>query len=139
MSLRSRLFNGDPRLEACRLQDSAHIAPGAVGDHVGKIHQALLLLNDASIGSAELLAKSYGIVTARAVLDYKTKRHIINTSYQTRPDNVVGKMTITALDEEMAFAESRGGGRPQCVDQIGGTSIERSPASQAVRDLNSAN
>jgi hypothetical protein len=29
MSLRSKMFKGDPRLEACRLKDSAHITAGA--------------------------------------------------------------------------------------------------------------
>lgn len=122
MSLRSRIFRDDPRLEACLLKDSAHITPGAIGEHVGRIQRALLLLENATFGSSEFVVKSYGTATARAVLAYKVKRHIINTSYQTQPDNIVGKMTLLALDLEMAFSEGRGAGRPQCVDQIGSSS-----------------
>ena len=35
------------------------------------------------------------------MLAYKKKRKIINYSYQTSEDNVVGKMKIAALDEDM--------------------------------------
>ena len=37
MSLKSRIFKGDPVFEACLVRDNAHITPGAVGKHVGKI------------------------------------------------------------------------------------------------------
>jgi hypothetical protein len=49
----------------------------------------------------EARAKNYGIATAKAVLSYKTKREIINRTYQSSPDNIVGKMTIAALDRDM--------------------------------------
>jgi hypothetical protein len=48
---------------------------------------------------------SYGPATAAAVLAYKQKRKIINFSYQTTADNIVGKMTMAALDKEMLAAE----------------------------------
>jgi hypothetical protein len=35
------------------------------------------------------------------VLAYKRKRHIINPSYQTAPDNIVGIKTIAAMDREL--------------------------------------
>ena len=38
---------------------------------------------------------------AAAVLAYKKKRNIINWSYQQQADNIVGKMTIAALDAEI--------------------------------------
>lgn len=120
MPLRSKLFRGDPALEACLVQDSAHLTQGAVGDHVGKIQKALLLLENANFSTEEFLRKRYGKTTANAVLAYKTKRRIINLSYQKQPDNIVGKMTIAALDQEMALSEGRGAGRPKCVDQLGG-------------------
>lgn len=37
MPLKSDLFKGDPKLEACALHDSAHISPGMSGEQVGKI------------------------------------------------------------------------------------------------------
>lgn len=120
MPLRSRLFRGDPALEACLVQDSAHLTPGVAGDHVGKVQKALLFLEDATIRSDEFLGKRYGPTTAAAVLAFKTKRRIINFAYQNRPDNIVGKMTIAALDQEMSVAESLGAGRPTCIDQAGG-------------------
>jgi hypothetical protein len=49
----------------------------------------------------EASAKNYGIATTKAVLSYKTKRKIINRSYQSSPNNIVGKMTIAALDRDM--------------------------------------
>lgn len=101
MSLQSRLFSGDPKLEAAATSDPAHILAGAVGDHVSKIQQALMLLDGTAIDSAELEAKRYGPSTANAVLSYKKKRNIINRSYQTQADNIVGKMTMAALDKEM--------------------------------------
>ena len=47
------------------------------------------------------MTQTYGPSTAAAVLSYKTKRQIINRSYQTTPDSIVGKMTIASLDAEM--------------------------------------
>ena len=51
---------------------------------------------------------------------YKQKRNIINYSYQTRADNIVGKMTIAALDEEMLDWERRRTRTPYCGDPIEG-------------------
>ena len=39
------------------------------------------------------------------MLAYKQVRQIINRAYQTQADNVVGKMTIARLDEEIARVE----------------------------------
>lgn len=47
---------------------------------------------------------SYGPTTAAAVLNYK-KTHvppIINFSYQSAPDNIVGQMTIRAMDDDLS-------------------------------------
>jgi hypothetical protein len=106
MRLQSKLFRGDLKLEATAISHPAHIVPGASGDHVGKIQQALLLLGDVGIGPAEQQAKCYGPSTADAVLAFKRKRRIINYSYQTEADNIVGKMTMAALDREMVDKES---------------------------------
>src|ERR1700730_14982919 len=101
MGLRSELFRGDRRLEAAAVSDPAHIILGASGPHVQKIQTALILLDGATIPDDELLRTFYGASTAGAVLNYKRKRNIINRSYQTQADNIVGKMTMASLDSEM--------------------------------------
>ena len=105
MALRSNLFKGDTKLEACAVSHPAHILQGHVGAHVGKIQAALAALDGAVIDAAELSSTRYGKSTAAAVLSYKKKRSIINPSYQTTPDDIVGKMTIASLDDEMAKKE----------------------------------
>jgi peptidoglycan hydrolase-like protein with peptidoglycan-binding domain len=112
MALRSQLFRGDPKLEAAAVSNPAHIVPGSVGAHVGKIQQALNELDNAVIAADELAASSYGPSTAAAVLAYKEKRDIVNRSYQTKADNIVGIMTMAALDKEMAATEGPAGGVP---------------------------
>jgi peptidoglycan hydrolase-like protein with peptidoglycan-binding domain len=93
------------KLEACLVSDPAHVLTGAVGDHVSKIQVALQLVDGAVIDESELGAKHYGSSTAAAVLAFKQKRAIINRSYQSQADNIVGKMTIAALDGEMSELE----------------------------------
>jgi peptidoglycan hydrolase-like protein with peptidoglycan-binding domain len=105
MALQSKLFKADANLQACLGHDAAHVTPGARGDHVGKIQTALTALGDEVIDAAEIKAKTYGPSTASAVLAYKRKRKIINFSYQTQADNIVGKMTIASLDKEMQKLE----------------------------------
>jgi peptidoglycan hydrolase-like protein with peptidoglycan-binding domain len=101
VSLQSRAFRTDVKLQTCAVSDPAHITEGAAGEHVGKIQQALALLDGAKIEPGERATKRYGPSTAAAVLAYKTKRNIINRAYQVKPDDIVGKMTIVALDQEM--------------------------------------
>lgn len=105
MSLQSKLFSGDRKLAAAASSNPAHIVPGALGDHVAKIQQALIAIDAANIASAELEGKRYGSTTAKAVLSYKEKRKIVNRSYQTRADDIVGIMTMAALDKEMLQKE----------------------------------
>jgi hypothetical protein len=97
MALVSRLFRGDAKLEAAAVNDAAHIVQGAAGLHVAKIQTALNLLDGAAIASDGF----YGAQTATAVRAYKEKRRIVNLSYQTKPDDIVGKMTIAAMDAGM--------------------------------------
>ena len=106
MPLRSNLFAQDDALQACLNSDGSHVRIGAEGDHVRRIQIALAILDRATIDSNEVRSKKYGRSTAAAVLSYKTKRKIINFSYQTRPDDIVGKMTIKALDDEMVAKEA---------------------------------
>jgi hypothetical protein len=102
------LFRGHAKLEACLVSHAAHIKEGAVGDHVSKIHTALYAIDGLWVCADELRARRYGPSTAAAVLAFKTKRNIINYSYETQVDNIVGKMTIAALDEGMVRKELRG-------------------------------
>jgi peptidoglycan hydrolase-like protein with peptidoglycan-binding domain len=110
MTLQSQLFRDDPKLEAAATSDSAHVAPGAMGPHVSKIQLALTEIDGAKI----VVDSSYGSKTAAAVLAFKRKRNIVNRSYETAPDNVVGKMTIVALDKEVALFERRRDSFPIC-------------------------
>lgn len=103
MPLSSKLFAGDPRLEAAANVDSAHIAAGARGVHIEKIQTALNILDNAGL----TVDGVYGPATAKAVLNYKTKRKIINPSYQASADDIVGKMTVMTLDEEMRAYEAK--------------------------------
>lgn len=115
MGLQSDHFKGDVALEACLVQDSAHVTEGAIGIHVSKIQSALAFLDKVTIDAGELHQKRYGPSTAAAVLAYKQKRGIINSSYQNQADNIVGKMTIARLDKEMI---GKGGTTPPVPDVI---------------------
>jgi peptidoglycan hydrolase-like protein with peptidoglycan-binding domain len=106
MPLESKHFKDDSALEACLIHDSAHVTRGAAGNHVRKIQSALQQVNHATISPAELSAGEYGQTTADAVRAYKQDRDIVNTSYQTKADDIVGKMTIAELDKEMLGIES---------------------------------
>jgi hypothetical protein len=104
MGLRSTLFRGDTALDACLIRDSAHLTVGTTGEHVSKVQQAVLTVGQSGIRDGELAALRYGESTAAAVLKYKQshKPPIINRTYQTVADNIVGKMTIAALDDDLA-------------------------------------
>jgi hypothetical protein len=106
MPLQSQLFSGDAALEACLVSDPAHVTVGAAGGHVSKIQAALRLIDNARIESTELSTARYGASTGAAVLAFKRRRAIINRSYQTQADNIVGKMTIAELDREIARKEN---------------------------------
>ena len=112
MPLQSKLFKGDRALEACLVKDSAHVKAGASGEHVAKIHTALFVIDGLAVSPDELRTSTYGKSTAKAVLAFKTKRKIINYSYERQVDNIVGKMTIAALDNEMLRKEAEPRLRP---------------------------
>lgn len=105
MPLRSQALSGDPRLEACLTQDSAHLTLGVSGEFVAKVQAALMYLDGLDIDDEELDKQTYGKSTAEAVYQYKSAREIINRSYQQSVDKIVGKMTIKSLDDEMKDAE----------------------------------
>src|SRR5262245_45243526 len=99
MPLHSKLLGGDANLEAAAVSDSAHILQGATGPHVGKIQQALIQLDGATIAADG----KYGPATARAVSTFKQKRQILN--FAGKIDDIVGKKTIASLDAGMLAKE----------------------------------
>jgi hypothetical protein len=101
----SKLFRANKRLQDCLTSDSAHVTPGSRGQHVALIQYAVLALESGEISGVEIQGQTYGPTTARTVLAYKTRRKIINKAYQQAPDNIVGRMTIAALDFDMVLAE----------------------------------
>ena len=107
MSLKSRLFRSD---------DPAHLTPGTVGASVGKVQRALTIVDGAVIATSELRGQVYGPSTTAAVVTYKQARGIINRAYEQTVDNIVGKMTIRSLDDEMSRIELTMRGSPTCGD-----------------------
>ena len=124
MALQSQAFRGDAKLEAAAVSNPAHIVPGARGDHVRKIQRALNRLENAGLDPDGV----YGQGTADAVLAYKQKREIINRSYETQADNIVGLMTMAALDAEMAASEGSATGVPLVSRSPIGACDEQAPA-----------
>ena len=103
--LSSKLLSSTARLRDCEVNDAAHVKLGDQGDFVGLIQRALMLIDDVSIAASEIGASLYGESTAAAVLKYKTSRNIINRSYQTQADDIVGKLTIKSIDDELLELE----------------------------------
>ncbi len=102
MALMSQLFSGDLKIEAAAVSDPARIMQGARGDHVARIQTALILLDGAAITADG----AFGPMTAAAVLKFKTARDIVNRTYQTQADSVVGKMTVAVMDAELVALEN---------------------------------
>jgi hypothetical protein len=107
MPLQSMWFRQNQRLNQCHLSDPAHVKVGDKGDHVALIQDAVCMLDGARISMDEQGRQFYGNSTASAVLQFKTKRKIVNFSYQKTADNIVGRLTIGWLDREMLAYERR--------------------------------
>ena len=107
MPLQSELFRGDAKLEACLVPDSAHVTPGPAGEHVAKIQFALGAVDDLAIADAETSAQTYGSSTAAAILAFKRRRNIVNLSFQTQADSIVGKIRIARLGKAMFDTENQ--------------------------------
>lgn len=95
------------RFQGCLDSDAQNIRPESSGDHIVKIQDALLKIEDTKIppGDRGLISEGgaergkYGPATARAVLKFKVDRGLKRDG---RPfDNIVGRMTIDRLDTEM--------------------------------------
>lgn len=124
MPLTSVLFKRNTKLQACAVEHPAHVTIGAVGEHVAKIQFALFSIDRLKIDRTELVAQRYGKSTAAAVLAYKKKRLIINRSYQQSVDNIVGKMTIASLDQEMLIRERVPNGGSDCRPGATGPALQ---------------
>lgn len=107
MPLQSTWFRGNNRLQLCLDVDASHVRKGDRGDHVTLIHGALGVIDNLQVPQGEKATQTYGEGTANAVLHYKQKRSIINRSYQSHADNIVGRMTIGVLDAEMLLLERK--------------------------------
>jgi hypothetical protein len=81
------------------------VTPGSAGDFVRRIQVALMRIDGLRIDAGELAGKRYGLSPAATVLQIKQDRDIVNRAYQMQADDIVGKMTIAALDEEMLELE----------------------------------
>src|SRR6185295_5647146 len=57
-------------------------------------------------------SQTYGPSTAAAVLAYKKQRGIVNRAYQSSADDIVGVMTVKAMDDELLASQVD----PQPVD-----------------------
>jgi peptidoglycan hydrolase-like protein with peptidoglycan-binding domain len=122
MPLSSNLFKNNHRLQSCAVSDSAHVTPGSAGDFVHLIQLALEDLDGLTIDPAELAASRYGPSTAAAVLAFKKKRKIVNHAYQSTEDDIVGKMTIAAMDKELSDQQvTPKPGNHQCAHRDGPT------------------
>lgn len=104
--LRSELFRRNTRLERCAVDHAQHVLLGNAGDFVSKIQEALVILDNAIFTGTDVSSQTYGAPTAEAVRAYKTARNIVNRAYQSTPDDIVGIMTITRMDKEMADFEA---------------------------------
>jgi hypothetical protein len=129
MPLKSKHFKGDARFEACLVSDPAHVVPGERGPHVAKIQSAIIVLGAGIISPDEIRADFYGPTTARAVLHFKGHpRNILNTALHQRvPDDIVGKKTIAALDQEMFDLENRPDPNPPDSSRLVSLTIAGSP------------
>lgn len=105
MSLASEMFRDDRRLQECLLHDRAHLTEGTVGPFVNKVQDALFVIDGLRCVAEERRMQRYGRSTAAAVHSFKKRRRIINRSYQTQADDIVGKMTIDALDKALVEKE----------------------------------
>jgi hypothetical protein len=120
MPLKSNLLAGDLKLEVAATSLAGHITRGATGPHVAKIQSALFVLDGVDGAAAERTTSTYGSSTAAAVLAYKKKRNIVNRSYQLSADDIVGIMTIKAMDDELLAGQvyPERGRTPRCARKV---------------------
>lgn len=98
------------RLSACLASDPQHIAPGQRGDHVKALQSALEIIRKRrpEIGLMPITDPdgNYGASTRAIVRKYKEFHHIVRTGQSL--DDIIGRMTISQIDNDLA----RPGPRP---------------------------
>jgi hypothetical protein len=99
--LLSSVFQNDSRLAACAGAQDEQIGQGEVGSHVLAIQYALLSLTGGWISGEELDATWFGPTTATITLGYNAARRIFRPGFVGKPEPVVGRATLEALDSEM--------------------------------------
>jgi hypothetical protein len=91
-------------LDACLASDPSHITPHQKGEHVKVIQRALMTIAERSpdIGLPKIndTPGEYESDTIAAVLKYKDHFKIVRTGQ--RLDPIVGRMTITQIDNDLA-------------------------------------
>lgn len=97
--LQSEYFKGSERLQNTANYDPQHVIVGEHGDHVRRIHKALVKLGYMQANDPDCLSGQYLENTAKAVGRYKTDKNILN--YANRIDEIVGIKTIRSLDEQL--------------------------------------
>jgi len=95
------------RLSDCLNFDPAHIKPKDKGEHVAVIQDVLEILRQRLPDLGLLQIKNdkrgeYGEDTAKAVKKYKEINNIVRTGQAL--DNIVGRMTITQMDNDLVNA-----------------------------------
>lgn len=122
MPLTSDLFKNNQQLQDCSARDASHIVADEPplrrgvnnqGPHIALIHTALRqVMPNPSFGLEEA-TETYGPKTAEVVRQFKAAQvpPILNTALrQTVPDNIVGKLTIAALDRAVSRKKQPPGG-----------------------------
>ena len=122
MPLTSELFKNNNELQACAAKDSAHIVADEPplrrgvnnqGAHVALIHTALRRVMASPVFGLEEATETYGPKTAEVVRQFKAAQTppLLNKALgQTTPDNIVGKLTIAALDTAVSRKKQPPGG-----------------------------
>lgn len=99
------------KLDDCATKDPAHLVVGAVGDHVALVQDALIQLGqhdfltpeERASFDLEFQTQYYGNMTAKVVQNYKNNhKPKILQPWQQTADPVVGRRTISYLDDDMA-------------------------------------
>jgi hypothetical protein len=117
--LLSKQFQKNAKLQRCLVAPLEHVVPNSGGEHVGLIQEALVKLGAGVISASEISRQFYGPSTRQAVLKYKgPPRNIINKTYQSAPDNIVGQMTIDRLDDEMLALENKPDPNPPLTSRL---------------------